>query len=220
MPKAWILEYHKIAPAQTISNGGMWYVEPDTFRRHLEEIKDKGLIVGDLRTVLEGKETVVITFDDAYKNIYTYALPILMEAKINATIFVPTNYVGGINSFDPDLPKEEILSWQELEELRNCGFSIQSHGCSHKGLTSLPDDQVRDEIIRSKATIQDKLGTGVFAFCYPYGLYNSELGHFLQDAGYSMGLRASGGATDSPPVDRFNVNRVLVLNDHTNIQWE
>ena len=40
---------------------------------------------------------IVLTFDDGYKNNYTYAFPLLMKYNVPATIFVTTGFVDHIN---------------------------------------------------------------------------------------------------------------------------
>lgn len=90
-----ILAYHGVAPRlETPLN---WrHIDPELFEQHLLFLKKythvitlKDFFAGNY---LPGKKNIAITFDDGYKNNYTYAYPILKKYNIPATIFV-----SGIN---------------------------------------------------------------------------------------------------------------------------
>jgi peptidoglycan/xylan/chitin deacetylase (PgdA/CDA1 family) len=100
-PHCAVLVYHSIRP---INAGNELLkdliVEPDTFERQIVYIKKKYKVIS-LRQLLESfrkqrksrDNYVVVTFDDAYQDNYTYAFPILKKYEIPATIFVPTAFV-------------------------------------------------------------------------------------------------------------------------------
>jgi len=52
-------------------------------------------LVRELREGRVGKYTVVVTFDDGFRNNFLTAFPILKHYGIPATIFVATRYIGG-----------------------------------------------------------------------------------------------------------------------------
>lgn len=67
------------------------------------------------------KRGAVITFDDGYKNVYTYAYPILRKYHVPATIFLTTIYMGTDNPFWWDkvthIIKNITLTKLKLEEV-------------------------------------------------------------------------------------------------------
>ena len=124
------------------------------------------------------KNMVVITFDDGYKNIYTQAFPVLNQYGFKATIFLITDYCGTYKAWPGHLPStmnRPMLSWAEIREMNKEGFEFGSHTVSHPDLTRMPIRQAEQEILQSKAKIQDHLCARVRVFAYPYGRFNSEI---------------------------------------------
>jgi hypothetical protein len=56
--------------------------------------------MSDLRSYIEGRppQSVLVTFDDGYRDNLTNALPLLVRYGIRATFFIATGYVGGNSS--------------------------------------------------------------------------------------------------------------------------
>lgn len=75
-------------------------VNPDIFERQIKYFKKYFNIIdlGALNKIefnLEyNKDVVVLTFDDGYRDNYTYAFPILKKYKIPATVFLTTDYIN------------------------------------------------------------------------------------------------------------------------------
>jgi peptidoglycan/xylan/chitin deacetylase (PgdA/CDA1 family) len=67
-----------------------------------------------------------------------------------------------------------MLSWNEIGEMKNSGFSFGAHTLTHPDLTRLPRDRAEAEICRSKAIIETALGEPVRCFAYPFGRYNRQ----------------------------------------------
>ena len=63
----------------------------------------------------------MITFDGVYKNVLTYAAPILRDFGYPFELFVTSDYVGKDNSFDSPEPKADFASIKDLKELVACG---------------------------------------------------------------------------------------------------
>lgn len=99
------------------------------FERHMKYIKNKKTFkmeeLKELNYKLP-KNSILVTFDDGYKNNYTEAFPILKKYGIKATIFINTKYVGNDDYY---------LSWENVKEMYESGLiDFQMHTHSH-GLT-------------------------------------------------------------------------------------
>ena len=89
-----VLMYHSID-----DTGSVISVSPQTFREHLQYLKDHGFETVSLEEYFntapsQTDKKVLITFDDGYQNLYTHALPVLQEFSFKAVVFLVTDYVG------------------------------------------------------------------------------------------------------------------------------
>jgi peptidoglycan/xylan/chitin deacetylase (PgdA/CDA1 family) len=134
-------------------------------------------------------KSVVLTFDDGLRNFRTNAWPLLAHLGFSATVFVPTNFIGGESSWYADfgLAPMPMMDWSELREVKEQGADIQSHGCSHRELNRLSLSKIRREVRESKDTLEQALGCPVNHFCYPFGEENEEVRSVLKEAGYQSG---------------------------------
>jgi peptidoglycan/xylan/chitin deacetylase (PgdA/CDA1 family) len=105
-----------------------------------------------------------ITFDDAFKNQVTNALPILVEKGIPAAFFLPVRLIG--------LSTEKFVyfTWDDCRNMASAGMVIGSHTSTHARLVELGPQQVADEMRESKRTIEEELGLpACLHFSCPYG---------------------------------------------------
>ncbi len=115
---------------------------------------------------------VVLTFDDGFRNFYTEAFPVLSEFNFKVTVFLVTDFCGKYNDWPGNpsqLPRSELLSWQEDRELNEYGIEFGSHTRTHQDLTKLTPEKVKAEIIESKTAIANALGREAVTFAYPFG---------------------------------------------------
>lgn len=137
---------------------------------------------------------VAVTFDDAYRSVLELGEPILARLGWPATVFVPTDFAGterpmswpGIDhwaggEFDRELVP---MSWEELDGLASRGWEIGSHTCSHPHLTELGDAALEDELRRSKAVCEERLGRDCASIAYPYGDHDGRVVEVARGAGY------------------------------------
>ena len=102
---------------------------------------------------------VVITFDDAYADFYSAALPVLKEHDFRATLYVPTGYVGATSRFNGTRGEgdRKILSWDALRDITAEGVEMAAHSHTHPQMDRVPAAAIRDEVRRSRRLIEDKL---------------------------------------------------------------
>jgi peptidoglycan/xylan/chitin deacetylase (PgdA/CDA1 family) len=77
-----------------------------------------------------------------------------------------------------------FLDWDQVRAMAAAGIEIGSHTCSHRMMTRLPEDQARDELIRSKTEIERRIGRRVKHFAFPHDDANSPLLVAAAKAGY------------------------------------
>jgi len=120
------------------------------------------------------KKSLIITFDDGWKNQYIYAFPVLKKYKFPATFFIVTKQIGG-NLF---------MSWTQLKTLLANGMEIGSHTVNHPNLRQLKPSQLTIEIKNSKTILEKNLNYQVEVFCYPYGVFDSKIIEMVRSSGY------------------------------------
>lgn len=179
-----ILMYHSVAPGADLSN--RLVVSPETFDKQMRLLKERGFNVIPAeelaRNIQNGRRmplhTVAITFDDGYKDNYTYAFPVLKKYGLPATIFVITGEVG----------RSDRLSWGEIMTMRDSGLAaFGSHTLSHCILTEVPSDaELSRELSGSRALLENKLGAPVRTFAYPCGFFDDRVKEAAGKAGYEF----------------------------------
>ena len=213
-----ILMYHSISHFQ---NYNQLVVPPQNFDGQMKYLFDKGYSVISLEELIyhirNRKEipykSIVITFDDGYKDNYTYAFPILKKYNFTATIFLTTNYIGKDKRLGwakmSALVESGGLSWEQISEMSNYGISFDNHTCSHPILTEIDDERARHEIIRSKSTIEEKLGTEVKFFAYPGGYFSQKHKDMVAEAGFLGACSIVPGSNDAK-TDIFALRRTEI----------
>lgn len=106
-----ILMYHRVLPARFPKNGmqpGM-YVNVNTFDQHIRYLKGHFSLVSleDIMTFDTENQPVTrplccLTFDDGWHDFYLHVFPILKAHQVPATVFLPTDYIGGGRTFWTD----------------------------------------------------------------------------------------------------------------------
>lgn len=224
-----ILSYHKIGMPRAGGWSTWFYIPEETFIRQLNELKSGGWKVLDHAQFLEGLEnpeslperSALITFDDGYHSMLTVVLPVLQRFGFPAVLFVPTNYVGGRNTFDGGAePDEDICDWSGLMELQRERVSIQAHGVSHRPFSDLSLEVQRAELVGSKAALEDRLEEPVETFAFPYGddgRHPEQLRAELERAGYRAACLYRGGPINMPVGDHYRLPR-LAMGPDTNLE--
>lgn len=224
-----ILSFHKIGLPRAGGWNTWFYIPEETFIRQLNDLKSGGWKILDHSEFLDGLEnpaslperSALITFDDGYRSMLTVALPVLRRFGFPAVLFVPTDYVGGCNTFDGGAePDEDICAWDELLELEREGISIQAHGVSHRPFSDLSLEGQREELQKSKAVLENHLDKTVDTFAFPYGndgLHPEQLRGEIEKAGYRAACLYRGGPISLPVADPYRLPR-LAMGPDTNLE--
>lgn len=74
-----------------------------------------------------------------------------------------------------DPPRDRMLSWRDLEEMRGCGVEIGAHTYSHPYLGEIPHADAVAEMGHSREDLRERLGIEQPPFCFPAGSWTPEL---------------------------------------------
>jgi len=171
-----ILTYHSID-----ESGSVISTAPSTFEKQMLFLKrsgHRGISLRDLCMAWETGEkqlagSVVLTFDDGCANFKQNALPVLDSCGFGATVFVVAGHVGAYNNWPgqlPIIPHLALMSWADLRQLSSQGFEIGGHTLTHQVLSGVSQDALDREVRVSKEIIEQKIGSRVESFAYPYGI--------------------------------------------------
>jgi len=183
-----ILMYHSIS----YEKGNALRIPKESFRNQMRYLKDNNyttLSLDELYAYMKmGKKlpakSIVITFDDGYKDNYTNAFPILEEFKFKATVFVITNAI------DKD---KNYLTSNEIKLMDKNNMRIESHTASHEHLDKIPYKDEVTTMTTSKSNLEKILGREINYIAYPYGEYNSDTIKAAKQSGYKLAFSTEFG---------------------------
>ena len=197
-----VLVYHHVSESSPASTS----VSPEQFREHLAFFKSNNYPVVSLKDALAAIESgdalpqnaIAITFDDAYRSIYLNAFPLLKEFNYPFTIFAATDPI--------DQNFNDMLSWDQLREMKKWGAVIANHTqdhaylVRHRSLDATWKLQTRQNIEHAQQRLIDELGSNIPKWlAYPYGEFSQSLQDLLSDMGYVGFAQHSGGINKDSP---------------------
>ncbi len=197
-----VLTFHAIDDRPSVIS-----FSPRLFRRGMARLHERGYRTLSLLDAVDclsqrkpfPERSFTITFDDGYRSVFDEAFPVLKHYKMTATVFlaVGEKRVSGHGARLPSLEGRQMLSWDEIREMRDSGINFGAHTLTHPDLTQLSLEQAEFEIYESKATIEDTLKVPVASFAYPYGRYDNKSveiveQHFACACSDKLGLATAG----------------------------
>lgn len=118
------------------------------------------------------EKSIILTFDDGYRDFYTNVFPILRKYNFKAVSFVIYNSMGLWGNLTKD----------QIKEMTDSGLvEIGAHTISHVSLTSISPDKAEKEIVESKTRLEQELGVPVRYFSYPSGFYNEKIEEIVKE---------------------------------------
>ena len=196
-----VLAYHALGAAprgQPLYNS---FVSPEAFEAQMAFLARRREVV-PLDAVAQplasgGSKTVSITFDDAYRSVLALAVPILERYGFPATVFVPTAWIGMRNGWDaPTTLPLDIMSADELVELRDRGFEVASHGHAHIDLGRVTPAVAEQDVATSVQQLTEILGSPPRHFAYPYGRSSKTARSAVARAGFELAFSLDRGEED------------------------
>ena len=211
-PRFKILTYHSVSSLSS----DPFEITANTFLRQMQYLAAGGynvISLGNALALMNRKQvlpkTVVITFDDGFKDIYEYAFPILAEFGFPATVFLVVDAIGKIDNFSYATPRKKIkiLNWKEIKHSTQRGISYGSHTLTHRDMTVLSDQENVYELETSRNMIQKELAIKFIPFSYPFGLYKGKTKSLVRQSGYSCALGFGNIISNTCMADHYELKR-------------
>lgn len=165
----------------------------------------------------DGRDAVLVTFDDAYLDTWQLARPVLRALGVPAIIFVPTAWVGQASGWDRDA--QPLMDAAQLRAWAGEGFELGLHSHRHVNFQQLDAGQIASDIRENFAALQ-ALGCGFLpALAYPYGarprhtVALAAMKTALRAEGVQAAFRIGGRINRLPVADPFEINRIGVRGD-------
>jgi len=218
-----ILMYHSISDNLFGMSHPYYQINtlPALFSQQMRWLRNSGYRTMGLEEAWVGLEsgkdlskTVVLTFDDGYRDFYTDALDVLKQCGFTATIFLTTDR---IRKHSACIEGADYLTWSEVRTLHEEGMHFGSHTVTHADLRSLYPDQLEYELGRSKEIIEQNLGMPVDSFSYPFAFPEEDknfmrfLEDFMKNIGFEYGVSTILGRACNKS-NRFFLPRLPVNN--------
>ncbi len=244
-----VIGYHEITNKQNALIPE-YAVSSAQFEKHIEWLKKNGyhfISVDQLLQAHAGKarlpvKPVLLTVDDGYESFYQNAYPIIKANKIPAVLAVVGSWLEPaenqkINFSDEIIPRNAMLSWEQLKEMQNSGLvEIASHSYNlHRGILGNPQGNSEPAAVTrlydpKTASYEDDLhyqqritedlrhnnqllkAHGIQSprvMVWPYGRYNLQTVSIAKHLGMPIAISLDDGA-DSAKSALNQLNRILV----------
>lgn len=161
--------------------------------------------VASLESLLDGSAppgAIVLTFDDGERSVVSGALPRMQEHGLVGAVFVTTGWIG----------TEGYLTAEELVLLERQGWTVGSHGVTHRFLSDLDDHQLEQELVQSRETLHRLQGRTPRQrdISLPGGRRSVRVVQAVRRAGYRSLCTSLIGTNPIPPPDPYRIQRVTV----------
>lgn len=214
-----VLAYHKIdEPTADIKLRGA-FTSPKNFARQMLYLKKRGyefytaseLIERYRQTGAFPPRAITVTFDDGWKDNYTFAFPVLRDLQIKATIFLVPSCISQTTAkvvADGEAARQHLAA-EDILEMSAHGIEFGSHTLNHKLLHQISDEEVAFEVTESKKEIENLLQKPCRVFAYPAGFYTDAAVEAVKNAGYAAAFSTVYGAKDR--LNLYALNRIEIL---------
>jgi peptidoglycan/xylan/chitin deacetylase (PgdA/CDA1 family) len=208
-----ILTYHKVGPRPWGARLKGLYVSARLYEKQMAELEAAGYRTCSPDTPAAPQEpsrrSVVVTFDDGFRNVLQHALAPLTRRGFRAVEFLVADRLGGSNDWETargEVPAP-LMDAAEVRDWLAAGQEIGSHTLTHPQLTRLPVAQAREEISASKKKLEDVFGVSVRHFCYPHGDCNEAVAEMVREAGYVSACTTRFGV-NNPDISPYQLLRI------------
>ncbi len=191
----YVLEYHSVVAADSLVLASTM-ISSDKMEADLKWLSENGYTTVLPRELIGGiplsGKTVILSFDDGYRDNYECLFPLLKKYNMKAVINVLASSVVSDE-------RRPFLSWRQCREMSESGLvEIGSHTYNlhnpdetaeyARGISRMTgecdDDyyeRVMGDLRKSVQIIEENVGTTVVSFAYPYGITSKYLSPYIDN---------------------------------------
>lgn len=185
-----VLLYHHVGPPRSGTYPSLT-VAPASFERQVKWVARRGFHgirpLDWLRWLRDGhglpEKPVLFTFDDGYADLAEYALPVLCRYGFGAAVYLATARIGETNVWDQaeGSAAHRLMTIEQVQDWAQRGIEFGAHTRTHVDLSSLPPDQLTNEVVGSADDLERLLGVRPASFAYPYGRHSPQVVECVRD---------------------------------------
>jgi peptidoglycan/xylan/chitin deacetylase (PgdA/CDA1 family) len=198
-----ILMYHYIRNVNPTTDklGYNLSVTPTNFENQLSWISEQGYKTITLNSYcsnpkLAPDKSIILSFDDGYRDAFNNALPILTKYNFIGTFFIIKSKIDRLN----------YLTSNQISQMTAAGMEFGSHTVTHPNLALAKIDKIKSELTESKQNSP--------VFAYPSGKYNQIALQLTKEAGYICAVTTNNGVAKSNS-SLFELPRIRVSGNTT-----
>ncbi len=217
-----VILYHRI------DDDGNYSVKPELFEKQLKHLKKLDYVSispEDLKGFLDGKinlsrRSILITFDDGFKDNYSIAYPLLKKYNFTATFFISARHIGKLSDYSEKIKNKEMMSFAELSELIENGFTVANHFYSHRNLTEISDQEIESEFNHACEILSNIVNSenDLKYVAYPRNRTTSNVFATLKKVGVKLGFGGN-PALVSGIVDYLNIPRIEIFGNNSVLKF-
>lgn len=211
--------YHAVGLPVATKTDTFLNIPAASFRRQMHALASLGFRARSFADIVDAwrsgltlpRRTFAVTFDDAYCCVQSTAAPILTEFGMIATTFAVSTWIGASSTtgIESGRLNAEVMDAAGLQALMAQGWEVGGHTATHPHLDDLHDKDALNEIVAGKLEIEERLGTVLRTFCYPFGHINAVTPCLVRDAGFLGACTVRSGVA-SPTQDMYRLPRVKI----------
>lgn len=220
-----ILCYHSVTKRKHLPPDPFkLHLKLELFRKQLDHLQSNYQVISLSDFIRARREktplpphSVVLTFDDGFRNFSTVVAPELLKRGLTVTCFLVIDKTSASDNCQLNAQwalqdDETFLSWDEVKTLAMEGMEFGSHSCSHSILSNLSLEAAQRELQESRAALLTYLGHDNIAFSYPHGRSSEAVGQLAESLGYSCALTTALGRNGNNS-NLFALRRTVVAGD-------
>ncbi len=207
-----VIMYHHISEKPELL--GTYVVSPQEFENDIKYLCENGyksISAAQLADYVKKgtalpEKPVMITFDDGFESFYTYAVPILKKYNFCAVMAVVGSYADKFTEANDHNVDYSYLTWEEIEELGNCGFveianhtyNLHTTALGRNGCSAVCGEDyecyknnMKKDILKFQKDIENHLGRKTRIFAYPFGFCGEQSDRVLKEFDFDIAFTCS-----------------------------